>query len=241
MADASKSSFPDTRWTLVVSAQDQDSPKGSAALGELCELYWSPIYFYVRRRGHSPEDSEDLTQKFFHRMLEKRRFLIADECRGRLRSFLLTSLKHFLSDEWDRSQALKRGGAVQILSIDQRAAEECYQIEPRDNLSPDVLYEKQWANTIMAQILATLRQEQVEAGNEAIFESLKDHLGWNAGESTYNVPAKELGLSENAIRLRVMRLRRRYGELLRACIAETVSSEEELTREMEYLFNIIRA
>ncbi len=234
------SGFPDTRWSLVLAAKDAVSPQGAEALGELCQIYWPPIYFYLRRRGYSPPDAEDFTQAFFHRLLEKRQFAIVTECRGRLRSFLLTALKHFLSDQWDRSQAIKRGGHTSIIAIDQVSAEERYAIEPRDDLSPDVLYEKQWARTILARILSELREEQVRAGNETAFEALKDHLGWNAGESTYREPAAALGLTENAIRLRVMRLRRRYGELLRACIAETVSSEEELVSEMEHLFRLVR-
>ena len=233
--------FPETRWTLVLAARSQESLEGQRALAELCALYWSPLYFYVRRRGYPPEESEDLTQDFFRRLLEKSDFMVAEESRGKLRSFLLTSLKHFLADEWDKTQALKRGGGVSTISMDQVAAEERYRIEPQDDLSPDVLYDRQWAETIMSSIMDRLRDEHASAGSLHYFDTLHSHLGWNAGEATYAAPAKQLGVTENAVRLRVMRMRRRYGELLRACIAETVSSEEELVSEMNYLFQMARS
>ncbi len=236
----SQGRFPETRWTLVLSARDESSRAGQAALAELCELYWQPLYFFVRRRGYGPEEAEDLTQDYFRHLLEKGNLSEPDGSRGRLRSFLLVGLKHFLADQWDKRRALKRGGGVPTLSLDHEAAERRYGTEPADDLSPDVLYEKQWASTVLESILERLRMEQEAAGNARLFEILQPYLGWNASESSYAEAAAQLAISENAARLRVMRLRRRYGELLRECIADTVASEEELVSEMDYLFRIVR-
>lgn len=231
--------FPDTRWTLVVSARNEDSPEGAKALAELCELYWSPLYFFVRRRGYPAEEAKDLTQDFFRQLLEKRNLVLAEESRGKLRTFLISSLKNFLADQWDRSQAKKRGGGTPILSIDQISAEERYRVEPQDDLSPDVLFDKQWARIVLDSVMEKLRDEHVRSGTLDAFEVLHPHLGWHAAESTYTDTADRLGVSENAARLRVMRLRRRYGDLLRACISETVSGEEELMSEMAYLRSVV--
>ena len=233
--------FPRTRWTLVITASQEEHADAEAALETLCRDYWYPLYCYVRRRGYSAEDSEDLTQSFFQRLLERRDFAIADAERGRFRSFLLASLKHFLSDQWDRSQAKKRGGDRTIVSFDQLAAEERFQAEPSDDQTPERLFEQNWAQTLLAHILDKLALEQREAGKEKLFNVIRPFVAWStAVDSDYSEAAKALEMKENAVRVQVFRIRKRYTEILRQEIAQTVACAEDVAREMDYLFNTLR-
>ena len=238
---ADPGAFPNTRWTLVLSASEEDSPKASVALETLCQDYWYPLYCYVRRRGYSAEDSEDLTQSFFQRLLERRDFATADADKGRFRSFLLASLKHFMADQWDRTQAKKRGGDRHIISFDQLAAEERFQAEPSHEETPEKLFEQNWAQTLLAHILDKLAEEQRAVGKEEVFQEIRPFVAWStAVDSNYRTAAKALGMSENAVRIQVFRLRKRYTEILRQEIAQTVASPDDVVREMDDLFSALR-
>ena len=230
--------FPETRWSVVLDARAGDE-RAARALAEICEAYWFPLYVFVRRSGHSPQDAEDSTQAFFARLIEKGYLEQADRERGRLRSFLLTSLKHFLADEWDKSQAQKRGGGKVHIAIDGLEAEERYALEPREGGTPESLFEKRWALTLLENIMGELRGEFEANGRAEVFDGLQPFLAWNSADESYAEVAARLGVSENAARVTVFRMRKRYGELMRQHIAETVATEAEVEEEMGYLMGVI--
>ena len=232
--------FPQTRWSIVLAARATDDACRAAALDALCRAYWFPLYVYIRRRGFPAEDAEDLTQTYFAALLEKDYLAQADRERGKLRSFLLTTLKHFLADEWSKSSALKRGAGKTVLSIDAARAEEQYALEPADTDSPDRLYEKRWALTVLDNVLEALREDYAKTGQGKVFDALQKFLAWNSGGEAYREVAAELGMKESAVRVAIFRLRRRYGDLLRAQIADTVASPEEVPAELDYLFSLLR-
>lgn len=234
--------FPPTRWSVVLAARDgEDTDRSTAALDDLCRAYWFPLYVYVRRRGVSPEDAEDLTQGYFAALIERNYLAQADRERGRLRSFLLTTLKHYLADEWSKAGALKRGSGRTPVSIDALDAEQRYALEPVDEQSPDRLFEKRWALTLLDNVLEALRADYVRSGQGRVFDALKQFLAWNSAGEAYREAAAELGLKENAARVAVFRMRRRYGDLLRAQVADTVASPEEVAAEVDYLFALLRS
>lgn len=227
-----------TRWSIVLNARAGDE-QSERALAEICEAYWFPLYVFVRRSGQPAEDAEDLTQSFFAKLIEKDYLEKADKERGRLRSFLLASLKNFMADEWDKSQAQKRGGGKQLVSIDQAEAEERYALEPKDDASPDRQFEKRWALTLLENIVDELRQEFAASGKEETFNALQPFLAWNSADESYADVSGRIGVSENAARVTVFRMRKRFGELMRLSIAETVSTEEEVDEEMKFLMGVI--
>src|SRR5271155_4363205 len=231
--------FATTRWSLVLAAGQRSSPQSSAALATLCENYWYPLYAYVRRRGHDSDEAQDLTQAFFARLLEKNDLAAADPERGRFRSFLLTSLKHFLSNEWDRARAEKRGGGRSLLSIDFGTAEERYRAEPAHDLTPEKIFERRWALVLLENVLARLHDESAQAGKADSFDRLKGFLTGEQTAVTYGQLAAELNMSEGALKVAVHRLRRRYRELLRAEIEETVADPEEIDQEIRDLFSAL--
>ena len=234
--------FATTRWTVVLAAgaANDSSPQVAAALEQLCRAYWYPLYAFVRRRGWAPHDAEDLTQGFFRRLLEKGALGAANPDKGRFRSFLLASLKHFLANEWDRLRAQKRGGALPHLELDALSAETRYRLEPADpRADADALYDRQWALALLEQVLACLRAEFATAGNEAQFEKMKTFLTAGRGEIPYAEAAARLGVSEGALRVAVHRLRKRYRDLLREEIAQTVASPAEVEDELAALFRAL--
>lgn len=234
--------FPQTRWSVVLAARNEnDAARASVALDELCRAYWFPLYVYVRRRGYSPEDAEDLTQGYFAALVERDYLAKAEREKGRLRSFLLTTLKHFLADEWSKARAQKRGGGKTALSIDAAQAEERYLLEPLDDSSPDVLYEKRWALTLLDNVLASLRQEYVASGKGETFDALQKFLTWNSAGEAYRETAAQLRMKESAVRVAIFRMRRRYGDLLREAISATVVSPDEVPAELEYLLSLLRS
>jgi len=235
-----RSAFPQTRWSLVVSARDQDSPAAERALSELCELYWFPLYCFVRRKGHSPQDAEDLTQEFFRLVIEKNFLATADAERGKLRSFLLTAMKHFLSDSWRAGNAQKRGGGKVILSLDQKTAEDRYLIEPSHEQTPEALFELHWAQNLLDQIMTKLRAVYHDLGKSDLFEALHEFIAWNSAEGSYGEASAKLGITEGTARVTVFRMRKRYGELLRAQIEETVASPEDVAGELQHIFKILQ-
>ena len=218
-----------------------DSPQAHQALETLCRNYWYPLYAYVRRQGHSAHDAQDLTQAFFARLLEKNYLADVQREKGRFRSFLLASLKHFLANEWDREQALKRGGGKRLIALDEDSAESRYKLEPKDDLSADKIYERRWALTLLDQVLAKLRGEFEKDGKLEQFETLKQYLSAGRTSVSYAQAADKLGMNEGAIKVAVHRLRKRYRELLRAEIAQTVATASEVEAEIRYLFAALSA
>ena len=221
---------------MVLTAGHSDTTLARDALARLCQTYWHPLYAYVRRLGNSPHDSQDLTQEFFARLLEKNYLAGADESRGRFRSFLLAALKHFLANEWDKARAQKRGGGRIPIPINIGTAETSCGFEPVDNVTAEKIYERRWALTLLAQVLRRLREEYVQAGREKLFEQLKPTLTEASRSVRYAEMAVRLGTSEGAVKVAVHRLRQRYREVLRAEIADTVASPAEVEDELRNLF-----
>ena len=221
----------------MLSAQAKGSAKSSEALETLCRTYWYPLYAYARRAGHSPADAEDLTQSFFARLLEKDYLQSAAREKGKFRTFLLVALKRFLANEWDRQHAQKRGGFTPVVSIDQDQAESRFAAEPSHNVQPDVLFDRQWALTLLDQAMARLQQEYAATGRAKLFETLRSLLVKDESASPYAEIAARLNLTEPAVKMAVHRLRTRYREVLREEIAQTVSSAAEVEEELRHLFS----
>ncbi|MCW5551000.1 MAG: sigma-70 family RNA polymerase sigma factor [Verrucomicrobiae bacterium] len=231
--------FVTTSWSVVVLAKEKDSPEAARALEQLCRAYWFPLYAHVRRLGRSPADAEDLIQSFFARLLEKDWLAVADRERGRFRSFLLGSLKHFLANEWDKARALKRGGHVRWVSLDAPVGEDRLQHEPVAKGSPDREFDRRWALTLLDAVLGRLEKEYMQAGKAKLFGQLKLSLGSDRAEVNYTQLAGELAMSEGAVRVAVHRLRQHYRELLRDEIAQTVATASEVEDELRQLFQAL--
>jgi RNA polymerase sigma-70 factor (ECF subfamily) len=229
--------FATTRWTVVLAAGSRSTPNADVALEELCRTYWYPLYAYTRRQGHSKEDAEDLTQSFFARFLQKNYLEKLQAGHGKFRAFLLASLKHFLANEWDRVSRQKRGGGVPALSLDWQTADTRYQIEPSDLLSPDKIYDRAWAVTLLERVIGRLREESAADGKAPLFARLKPFLMMGRGDIPYAEAAAGLGMTEGAVRVAVHRLRRRYREVLREEIGQTLSDPGQAEEEMRALFN----
>ena len=228
--------FATTHWSVVLAAANPASAKSLDALAALCEAYWYPLYAFVRRNGHNPEDAQDLTQEFFARLLEKNYLADVARDKGRFRSFLLASLKHFLANEWDKARARKRGGGQSFIRLDDKTAESRYKLEPRDSASADKLFERRWALTLLERVLARLREQHTAAGKAKQFDALKAFIGGERGAEGYAAVGAALGMSEANVKVSVHRLRKRYRELLRDEIAQTVGSEAEVEGEIRHLF-----
>ena len=239
MSGAAKAQFTATHWTMVLAAGRDEGSGQAQALEELCRAYWYPLYAYVRRRGFKPEDAQDLTQEFFARLLEKQFLSAVDPARGKFRSFLLAAMEHLLAKEWRRSNALKRGGGKPLMSLDAQEAETRYLLEPRDELTPEKIFERRWAITLLERTMARLRAECLAADKGQLFGSLKGALAGEKCESGYATVAVQLGMTEGAVKMAAHRLRQRYGDLLREEIAPTVSSPEEVDEEIHYLFRAV--
>jgi DNA-directed RNA polymerase specialized sigma24 family protein len=235
MAAVPDSRFQTTSWSLVLAAAGQTTPEARAALATLCRTYWHPVYSFVRRSGYQPDQAQDLTQGFFLVLLEKHYVGDADRQRGRFRSFLLTSVKHFLSNERDRANALKRGGSRLPVSIDAIEAEGWYAPAATVTATPESLFERRWALSLLAQVMARLRAEFAAAGKLAQFETMSSFLNCDPEGGGYEALAARLGMSAGALRTAVHRMRHRYRAILRAEIAETVSTPEEIDEEIRFL------
>ena len=231
--------FATTHWTVVLAAGSPDSSRYREALETLCQSYWYPLYAYLRRCGHARDTAEDRTQAFFAKLLEKGRLQQVDPQRGRFRSFLLTSFKHFVTDEWDRQMAQKRGGMGHLVSLDVSSAETRYVFEPTDNLTPELVFEKSWALTVLDRAMSRLKAEYEEAGKGRLFERLKGALAKEKTPVPYSDIAAELGITEGAVKLAVFRLRRRYRDLVRSEVAQTVSSSDQVDDEIQALFTAL--
>jgi len=231
--------FATTHWSVVLAARETDAPQAAAALEKLCRTYWYPLYAYLRRRGYGEHDAQDLTQGFFAHLFERDWLHGVARDKGRFRSFLLASLNYFLADQRDRANAQKRGGGQPTISFDAREAEERYRLEPVDERSPDKLFERRWAMTLLDQVLARLGQEFADAGKRELFNRLQPFLVEGTGEKTYAETAREGGMTEEALKKAVQRMRRRYHQLFREEIAQTVASPEEVEEELRHLCAVL--
>jgi len=236
-SNAPAGDFGTTHWSVVLAAGHNDT-RGFQALDALCRTYWRPLYFYVRRRGHDPSDAQDLTQEFFARLLQKQTVGLADPARGKFRAFLLTSLRHFLTNEWARAKAQKRGGGARHFSLDAGAAETRYGQEPTDHTTPEKLFEREWFLTLLEAAVNRLKTEHERAGKAGQFAALRGSL---TGESrqAYGELAAQLQTSEDAVKMAVYRMRKRCGELLREEIAHTVSDPADIDGELRRLATVL--
>ena len=230
--------FATTHWSMILAAGEDSSPKAREALEGLCRSYWFPLYAHVRVKGFSPHDAEDLTQEFFARFLQTNALRTVSEGRGRFRAFLLASLNHFLGNEWDRLKAQKRGGGQRALSLDADSAEQRLQVEAATELTPDRLYDRLWASTLLENVLARLKSEMVDSGKSAQFDALRGFLSDTSNALSYEEAATRLRLTETATRKCVQRLRQRYRELLREEVAHTVAAPHEIDSELRYLLSV---
>jgi RNA polymerase sigma factor (sigma-70 family) len=231
--------FPQTRWSMVIAAIDKDDAQNPGALEELCKIYWKPIYLFIRSRGHSPAESEDLTQEFFYRLLTKE-FLnrVEGPEKGRMRSFLCVLLKRFLADEYDKTMTIKRGGNWQAIPIDGSTAEALLAQARPDNQSPDLLFDRQWALDLLAQTLKILHHDYIAAGRAELFDKLKPTISLQFESPPYHQLAKELGLTEGALKVAVHRFRKRYRDCLHATLRDTLETPEEADEELRYLLSL---
>jgi len=232
--------FATTHWSVVQAACIMRAPQARAALETLCRNYWYPLYAFVRRRGHGPDEAQDLTQDFFADLIERESLRSVDRGKGRFRSFLLGAMQNHLATQHKKAQALKRGGQYAFVSIDEQDAEGRYLREPAGNLTPERIFERRWALTLLENTLAALHQEYLRAGKLEVFEALQGTLSGDQDAPTWSSTAPKLGLTEGATRVAAHRLRRRYGELLRDAIAHTVSSPEEIEDEIHHLFRVLQ-
>jgi RNA polymerase sigma-70 factor (ECF subfamily) len=228
--------FATTHWTVVLAAGQRHTSQSDGALEELCRTYWFPLYAYVRRSGHMKEDAEDLVQAFFARFLAKNYLAGVSAERGRFRAFLLASLKHFLINEWKKSQRLKRGGGDATLSLDWKTADTQFQVAATAEPSPDKAFDREWALALLAKVIERLRAECESNGKAKLFEQLKIFLTAGKGALSHADAAKKLGMDETAVRVAVHRLRKRYRQLLRDEISQTLADESQVDEEMRALF-----
>ena len=237
--DTSAVAFVTTHWSVVLAAQDR-SPAAEAALEKLCRTYWWPLYGFVRRQGYRPEEAQDLTQGFFAMLLERRDLDVVRREKGRLRSYLLISLKNFLGKARRREMSVKRGEGRPLVPLDELLARERADLEPADNLSADRIYERRWALTLLEQVLTRLEAEYESAGNANLFVQLKDLLADEPGRKSQAEIAAELDMTENAVKQAFHRLRQRYRQLLRNEIAQTVAVPGDVENELRHFISVLQ-
>jgi len=229
--------FATTHWSLVLEAKDSQNQAATQALEELCQAYWYPLYAYARRSGIAPDEAQDLTQQFFHQLLEKHFLDTVHPSKGKFRSFLLATFKNLIKSEWRRANAQKRGGGQVILSIDEQDPEGRYKCEPEDAVTPDQLYERRWAQTLVGRAINRLKEEWENQGKP--FEKLKVYLLGQRGSVPFAEMASELGTTEIALKASVHRMRRRYGEIFRSEVALTVDDPSEVDEELRHLLGAL--
>jgi RNA polymerase sigma-70 factor (ECF subfamily) len=232
--------FATTHWSVVVAAGQGSDAAARQALATLCTDYWYPLYAYVRRHGYQPAEAQDLTQGFFLHLLEKDAIQAVVPERGRFRSFLLSSLHHYIANQWRHDQAQKRGGGCRVLSLDLDEGERRYHLEPADAMTPEKIFERRWAMTLLNKAVETLRQRYARSAKLHIFDTLKAYLGGHESTIPYRDLAAQLGTTEGAVKVAVHRLRRRCRDCLRQMIAQTVADEREIDEELRYLFQAIQ-
>ena len=231
--------FVTTSWRLVLTAAGGDTSRSQRALAELCEAYWYPLYCFIRRQGSDPQEAADLTQGYLTQLLEKQFLKEVSPAAGKFRSFLFASVQHFLSNERDRERALKRGGGRPLVSLDAERAEGLYRIEPSDDLTPERLFERRWATTMLERVMERLRADAVRSGSERRFERLKGYVTGEERTLSHREAAQELGMTEPAVAVAIHRLRKRFGRLLREEIAETVAEPGDIDEEIRYLLAVL--
>jgi RNA polymerase sigma factor (sigma-70 family) len=232
--------FMTTQWSVVLRAANAHDAQSAYAMEQLCRNYWYPLYVYVRRQCCSSHDARDLTQEFFARIMEKSILDFADPKRGRFRTFILCSLKNFLTNEWNKSQAQKRGNGVAILSIDEQDTELRFTNEPVDNLTPEDVYAKRWASTLLEIAMEHLRRKYLEDEKVEVFQTFGGCILENSSEEGYATLGAKLGMSEGAARTAVHRLRKDFRRILRAEVASTVESSSDIDDELRYLITVLR-
>ena len=235
-ASVASREFPDTRWSKVVLAGSGDSGRAQQALEQLCQSYWQPIYGFLRRKGYPPHDAEDLTQQFFFRLLQRNSVANADRAKGRFRNFLLGALDHFLTDEFRKGAAQKRGGSSMPLAEDFTEAEERYLQEPAPNLTPEEMYDRRWAALLLQRAFEGLAAEFEAVGQRARFDALKTFLATQPEDGEYDRVAQQLNMTPRAVSAAVYRLRQRYRQLVRDQVADTVEASDEIDAELVQLF-----
>ena len=231
--------FPTTHWSLVLRAGQPDSGIAQAALEELCRGYWYPIYSFLRRRGSSPEDAQDLIQEFFSRLLANQGLATVDPAKGRFRSFLLVSLKNLLANEWNRARAQKRGGGATLFSLDEKTAEDRYLLEPPDKATPETIFERRWAETLLERVLLRVRAEWNERDKQQRFDALKTFLTDRRGETSVADTAAKLGTTVPALRSVMHKLREIYRRVFLEEIAQTVDGPDQVEDEVRHLFAVL--
>jgi len=231
--------FPVTHWSVILAARAGQDTQAATALENLCRAYWYPLYAFIRRQGYDPHDAQDLTQGFFARLLEKDYLADVDRRKGRFRSFLVAAIKHFLADERDKASALKRGGGQVPISLDAQAAEDCFRLEPAHELTPEKLFERLWALSLLGKVFDRLAQDYADADKKQLFEELQEFLAPGAEATSYALPAQRLNMTEGAVRMAVHRLRQRYGQLFREEVAHTVADPNEIEEEMRHLLRVL--
>jgi len=231
--------FATTHWSVVLAAGEGETEPSRRALETLCRAYWFPIYVYVRRKGHGPDEAEDLTQEFFTQLIAKEHLRLADRDKGRFRTFLLAMLDYFLAREWSRAHRQKRGGQFQFVSLDQQTPEQRYRLEPADNDTPEKKFQRQWALTVLKQAMNALESECAAEGKAALFREVRSLISGERDGVAYAGIAQRLSMAEGAVRVAVHRLRQRYGEVLRAEIAQTVGTAEEVEEELRDLLRVL--
>lgn len=239
MAGPVGGSFVTTRWSLVLAARDRDSPDGDEALESLCRQYWYPLYGFVRGMGHSAHDAQDLTQEFFSRLLAKEYLRVVDPERGRFRTFLRMAVRRFLANEWQKTQALKRGGGAMILALDTVHAEERLQSDFGGPLAPDVAYDRRWAVALLKEASERLEREYARASKRAHYETLKPYLTAERGSIPYAAIAEGLGTDEGAARVAIHRMRKRFRKLFRDAVGDTVGTAAEVEPEFQYVVSVL--
>ncbi len=234
-----RAAFTTTSWSMIVLAGSGDSDAARNALARLCQIYWYPLYAFLRRKGYNEEDAQDLVQGFFAQLLERGSFSRADRDRGRFRSFLLGSLNYFLADQRDLARAQKRGGKSEIISFDAGTAEQRYSLEPVDTRTPEQLFDRRWALMILEAALNRLKEEYSRAGNEPLFLRISACLMGERAAQSYAETGRELGMSEAAVKMAAMRLRKRYQEILRERIQDTVCDPSDVDSELRDLLSVV--
>ena len=231
--------FETTQWSMVQAAECDSTARAEEALGQLCQKYWPPLYVYARRRVQNEADAMDLVQAFFTQLLEKHYLADADQNRGRFRSFLITAFKHFMAKEWAKSKAQKRGGNHKILAMDVASGDSIIAFDPQSGASPEQLYERQWARSLLDLVMQRLESEYTQQRKQRFFSLLKEFIS-SETDAKYADVSEELAMNESAVRMAASRLRKRYRELLRDEIAHTVSNADEVDSEIGHLFKVFQ-
>jgi RNA polymerase sigma-70 factor (ECF subfamily) len=228
-----------TQWSQVLAAQEGTGAEARRALESLCQTYWQPLYAFIRHLGSDPDEASDLTQAYFAELLEKDFLAAVDAEKGRFRSFLYTSVRNFLHHQRDRSRALKRGGGTMTLSLDMKSAEESYAVQPREEMTPEDVFEHRWAMTLLARAMDRLRGESRMSGGERQFERLRPYLTGGHPKVPYRQAAEALKMSEGAVKVAVHRLRKRFGRCLRSELAETVADPADVDAELRHMLSVL--